>query len=501
MTGLSRREGPKQSAGMFVMPEWITIIWTIVLSATHIMGAVAVTLHAILRKRQSKAIVAWIGLAWLAPVLGALTYLCFGINRITRKGASLGFDEARRKVAAFEPRPGDIAKLRQIADVHPPLVGLARLGHVVTERQILTGNRVEALVNGDESYPRMLEEIRGARESIALMSYIFDMDRIGKQFLDALVEASGRGVEVRVMIDHIGSRYSKPNMVRVLRKAGVMVAAFLPTGRAGMFRFANLRNHRKILVVDGRIGFTGGTNIREGHCLNLDPAAPVQCLHFRFEGPVVSHLQEVFATDWAFTTGERLEGETWFHPIEPSGGVGARGISDGPDDDLDKMGEILLGALASAQERVRIVTPYFLPDDNILWAIAIAAMRDVEVDIVIPERNNIRIMDWAIVPRLPFLLEKNCRVFRSPAPFDHTKLLVVDGVWSLVGSANWDARSLRLNFEFNIECYDDGLAGRLDAIIDQKIAVARPVTLEELTNRSVPVRIRDGLTQLLAPYL
>ena len=483
------------------MTDWIAIIWTSLFGAVYILGAVAVTVHAILQERQSKAIVAWVGLAWLAPVLGSLAYACLGINRIERKGAALGFDEARRKVADFEPRAEDVAKLKQIADFHPPLVGLAQLGSVVTGRKILTGNRVDVLRNGDHAYPRMLEGIREARESVSLLSYIFDSDRVGEQFFQALVEARDRGVEVRVQIDHVGSRYSKPNMVTRLRKAGIPVAAFLPPGKVGWSRFANLRNHRKILVVDGRIGFTGGTNIREGHCLELEPAFPVQCLHFQFEGPIVGHLQEAFATDWAFTTGERLEGETWFHPVEPTGSVGARGISDGPDDDLDKMAEIILGALASATERVRIVTPYFLPDENIIWSLVVAAMRGVEVDIVIPERNNIRIMDWAVVPRLPFLLKKGCRVFRSPDPFDHTKLLVIDGVWSLVGSTNWDARSLRLNFEYNIECYDDGLAGRLDALIDEKITAARSVTLDELANRSIPVRVRDGLSQLLAPYL
>lgn len=483
------------------MPDWITVIWTIVVTLVHLAGSIAVTLHAILRPRQSKAVVAWIGLAWLAPVIGSVIYLCLGINRIERKGEALGFEEARRKAVTFEPRSKDIAKLKRIGGHHPSFIGLARLGSFVTDRKILTGNKVDPLINGDDAFPAMLEAIRGAEESVSLLSYIFDSDRVGDQFLEALVEAQARGVEVRVLIDHVGSKYSKPNMVPRLRAAGIKVAAFLPPGRAGLFRFTNLRNHRKILVVDGRVGFTGGTNIREDHCLKLDPAYPVQCLHFRFEGPVVAHLQEAFATDWAFTTGERLEGEIWFRRVDPVGGVGARGISEGPDDDIDKMSEIILGALSAARHRVRIVTPYFLPDEVIRWALAVTAMRRVEVDIVIPERNNIRIMDWASVPQMPFLLEKRCRIYRSPEPFDHTKLMVVDGAWSLVGSTNWDARSLRLNFEYNIECYDDVLAKRLETIVEDKIAASREVTMEDLRRRSLPIQLRDGLAQLLSPYL
>jgi cardiolipin synthase len=483
------------------MSDWISVLWGLLISGIHFGCAIGVTLHAILQRQQSKAAVAWIGLAWLAPFVGAIAYACLGINRITRKGSSLGFDEARREVAPYEPSEEDLKKLQSIAEAHPALVGLARLGRSVSDRRILPGNKVDPLVNGDEAYPAMLRAIDEAQTSVALLSYIFDSDRAGEQFLEALVRACERGVEVRVLIDHVGSRYSKPNMVGRLRKAGVPVAAFLPPGKAGLFRFANLRNHRKILVTDGRIGFTGGTNIREGHCMDLKPSFPVQCLHFRFEGPVAAHLMEAFAIDWAFASGERLEGETWFRPVERSGVVGARGISDGPDEDLDKLEQVLLGALAAACRRVRIVTPYFLPDDTLRWALAVAAMQNVEVDIVLPERNNIRVMDWASVPQMPFLLEKGCRVHLTPEPFDHTKLMVVDGVWSLVGSTNWDARSLRLNFEYNIECYDEELAGRLDRIVEEKIAAARPVTLEEVSNRSAPIRVRDGLAQLLSPYL
>jgi len=299
----------------------------------------------------------------------------------------------------------------------------------------------------------------------------------------------------------VGARYSKPSMVKRLRAAGIRVETFLKPGGIVRFRYLNLRNHRKIMVVDGRVGFTGGTNIREGHCLELAPAFPAQCLHFKFEGPVVAHLQEAFAIDWAFTTGERLTGQPWFRQLAFRGDVAARGISDGPDEDLDKMAEIILGALAAAARHVRIVTPYFLPSDVIHYALVTAAMRGIELDIVLPAKNNIAIVDWASAAQMPLLLQKGCRIYRTPGPFDHTKLMTVDGLWSLVGSTNWDARSLRLNFEYNVECYDEAFTERLERFIDDKIAKARPVRLEEIAGRSLPLRLRDGLARLLSPYL
>jgi cardiolipin synthase len=268
-----------------------------------------------------------------------------------------------------------------------------------------------------------------------------------------------------------------------------------------LFRYANLRNHRKILVVDGKLGFTGGTNIRAGHWLSRKPKDPVRCLHFRVTGPVVADMQRTFATDWAFAAGEQLLGDPWFAHQERCGKVLARGIPDGPDTDLDNMPKVMLGALAAAQTRVRIMSPYFLPDEALASAVRVAALRGVAVDIVIPERSNFLMIDWAMRPQLVDFIESGCRVFFSPPPFDHAKLFTADGVWSLIGSTNWDARSLRLNFEYDLECYGVDLTRKLDSFADERIAVARPVTLGELRSQPFPVRLRSGAARLLTPYL
>lgn len=475
--------------------------WPALLSLAHLILAIGVTVDAVLRPRHVASVLAWVGIAWFAPIIGPLLYLGFGVNRLQRAAVSLdlerAWDQTGRRESATE---GAIAE-EEVADHFPALIGMARLGQRVTGRPLLAGNRIEALVDGDQAFPQMLAAINGARESLTLLTYIFDHDRTGREFRDALVAAQRRGVAVRVLIDAVGSRYGRPSMVTALRHAGVPVAAFLPVRLSRLYRYLNLRNHRKILVADGRLGFTGGMNIRDGHWLARRPSHPVQCLHFRVEGPVVADLQRTFAVDWAFTTREVLLGDTWFPELEPVGHVLARGVPDGPDADIDNIPEVLLGALQVARERIGIVTPYFLPDETLLRALQAAAMRGVRVDIVLPARSNIRIMDWAVMPQLLPLLRKGCRLYFSPAPFDHTKLLVVDGAWSLIGSTNWDARSLRLNFEYNIECYDAALAAMLLGLVDARIRQGRQVTIDALRRRPLPLRLRDGLARLATPYL
>lgn len=489
------------------MWELLKDLWPIVVSGLHVSAALAVTVHAVLGRRDVPAIVGWIGLAWLAPVIGSLLYLAFGINRIQRAALELQYpptlkrpSRASATAAGADQEELADAALAQLA-ARPGLRGLMRLGQSVTGGNLLAGNTVTPLVDGDEAYPAMLDAIAGASRSIGLMSYIFDADRAGSRFLEALAAAQARGVEVRVLIDDVGARYSHPSMPSRLRAAGVRCATFLPTRTPRFFRYANLRNHRKVLVVDGRVGFTGGMNIREGHQLALHPASPVRCLHFQIDGPVVADLQRIFAIDWAFTTGESLSGDAWACENAPHGDVVARGIPDGPDADIENLPEMLLGALAVARERVRIMTPYFLPDARIRSALRVAAMRGVTVDIVVPARNNIPVMDWAMVPQLTELLEVGCHVWQSPSPFDHTKVFVVDGIWSLIGSTNWDARSLRLNFEYNVECFDRTLAARLESLAESRIVAAHRVDLETLRSRSLLVQLRDGVARLLSPYL
>jgi cardiolipin synthase len=380
---------------------------------------------------------------------------------------------------------------------------LARVVSRVVNRPLTPGNHVQPLVNGDEAFPAMLAAIESAKHTISMVSYIFDNDASGKQFADALGRAVKRGVAVRVLIDAAGTRYSWPPITYKLKHAQVPFAKFLPASLLTPWRVAtiNLRNHRKILVVDGQTAFTGGMNIRHGNVLADQPGSPVRDLHFRVEGPVVTQLQDAFANDWAFATGEVLDGKIWFPKLKESGNVIARVIIDGPDADFDKLRWTLLAALAEAQTSVQILTPYFLPDNALVTALNLASLRGVRVDIILPGKSNLPYVHWASRAMWWQVLERGCRIWLTPLPFDHSKLMIVDGHWVLLGSANWDARSLRLNFELNVECYNRDLAHDLAAVIEKKLRGARVVTLAEVDARTIPGKLRDAAARLFSPYL
>jgi cardiolipin synthase len=479
------------------MSDLIRTLWPILATALWIAMALAASVHAILTKREVRAAIGWAGLAWLSPYVGAILYAVLGINRIKRRAQSL----RPRPQLPEETRTAVMTQVRaavQSLGYDPDLV---RLAGAISGEELTVGNHIEALVSGDAAYPLMLEAIGGAERSIGLCSYIFDHDRAGVRFIHALETAHRRGVEVRVLIDGVGARYSKPRTPKVLRELGVPVAEFLSGLVTVRMPYMNLRNHRKILTVDGQIAFTGGMNIREGCVLELDCHHPVQDLHFRLTGPVVEQIQEVFTRDWSFTTGEVLSGDAWFPELGPTGECAARSVPDGPDDDFEKIYETFLAAINNARESIRIASPYFLPDEALARALQLAAKAGKRVEIILPEVNNLRLVQWAMTAELEHVFVPGISVWLTPPPFDHTKLMIVDGLWVSFGSANWDSRSLRLNFEMNVNSMNAPLAERLDALLDDKIASARRLEPEELKSRRLPVRLRDGAVRLFSPYL
>jgi cardiolipin synthase len=457
----------------------------------YIALAAMSTVHVLRHKREVGAAAAWIGVSWLSPFFGAALYFVFGINRVKRRARKL---RGRRPVAP--PRA-----TRRTKPIPDHLQALERAAGRLTDRPMLAGNRVELLRNGDEAYPPMIAAIDAARASVALASYIFRDDPVGRQFIDALARAHRRGVAVRVLIDGVGSGYLFGRAWQRLIAAGVPAARFMHTRVPWRMPFLNLRNHKKILCVDGRVGFTGGINIGQENMRDFDPRHAVRDTHFRFDGPVVAQFVETFAEDWWFTTEEELEGEAWFPENLPAvGEVAARAVISGPDDDYEKIEFVVLHAIACAQKSILILTPYFLPHDGLITALELAGMRGVQVDIVLPSNTDLPLVDWARRAQIkPLVAAQNCQVFLTPPPFEHSKLMVVDEAWALVGSANWDARSFRLNFELNVEVRDVELIRTIADLIKRKRGPE--LTGDQFDHYPFIKELRDNAVRLLLPYL
>ena len=471
-----------------------TVGW-IALAIMSVVLAFGSAGHALLWKRDPRSTLGWIGISLTLPLFGALFYWSFGVNRVRRTAVKFVFTGKRLgSSGAFRAAPPAFPVDTGSDHLHE----LRVLADKVTRRPLLPGNAVRTLVNGEAAYPPMLEAIESAKHSVHLSTYIFDSDGAGREFIRALDAAALRGVSVRVIIDALGEKYSWPR-ARTLFRGPVKVGRFLPL-RRGLYM--NLRTHRKVLVVDGSTGFTGGMNLGDRHMVTrVSRAGPVHDLHFEVRGPVVSDLQKVFLEDWYFCTREMHDDERCFPHIPEVGEASARVIDDGPDEPARKLHWMILGALNCATRKVRIMTPYFIPDRSLLAALGTAALRGVQVQLLLPEKNNIPLMHWAARSYLWELLPYGIEIRYQPPPFVHSKLFLVDDLWSLIGSANLDPRSLRLNFELNVEVYDDATARALAAHFDESWARSRRVTMDELDSRGLASRLRDGAAKLLSPYL
>lgn len=466
------------------------------LAIAHVTAASLVSIHVLLTHHEVRSSIGWIALSWLSPFIGSSIYIAFGVNRVVRRARKSG----------FEPRLGTMrANYTPIITADcgfPANIGaIAKAGDSISGLPLIEGNAMELFNDGDRAYPEMLKAIEEAQYSIALASYIFASDATGRLFADKLIEASKRGVDVRVLLDGIGSGYFYVPIIKRLRDGGVNTEQFLHKWAPWAMTFINLRNHKKLLIVDGKTGFTGGMNIADENTTSKKGEPAVRDVQARITGPVVGQLLQTFERDWEFTTGDALVGDIWWPQIERQGDIAMRGIVSGPDDSVGQIEALFATAVEQASHRVRIVTPYFLPEDRLFEVIRRAAMRGVIVEIVVPEKSNHFYFDWAMTAHMATFSLEGIGCYEVAGPFDHSKLFSVDGQWCSVGSANWDARSMRLNFEFQVESYGKEVCSQVDKLIDQKLETGRLLQHQNIDARPIPIKLRDAAARLFLPYL
>jgi cardiolipin synthase len=467
----------------------------------NIFLAFAAAGHALLNKRDPRAALGWIAVSLMFPLIGPILYFLFGINRVKTRARKLD-QRAAYRIDVFDDPPETKEQAPPTSLSMPPeSIDIAKISDSISRWPLVGGNRVKMLQNGEQAYPEMIQAIDTAEQRLFLTTYIFETNHSGRWFIDALVRAANRGVDVRVIIDGIGELYSIPRARTLLKRNGVRVSRFIPPKLWPPTVHINLRNHRKFLISDGHIAFTGGMNIGDRHLAeNFDNPSRVLDVHFRLTGPVVEQIEQAFLEDWIFCTGENLLSKPQNAGVNVDGVV-CRTVVDGPNEDIDKLAVIIQGAVSSARRRILIMTPYFLPSRELSSAIQTAALRGVDVSIVLPSKNNLPFVQWATNNMLWELLQRGIHVYFQPSPFVHTKMFVVDDYYALIGSANIDPRSLRLNFELNVEIYDRAFTEILAAHILHKINQAQEVFLKDVDTRSLPIRTRDALAWLFSPYL
>jgi cardiolipin synthase len=376
---------------------------------------------------------------------------------------------------------------------------LSRPGYRVTLNRLVGGNGVTTYYSGEEAYPAMLEAIDNACREVLLSSYIFDNDDTGRRFIRKLTAAKDRGCRVCVLVDDVGIRYSLPTIIRELKQHGLPFRRFMPLRFLPPSFSINLRTHRKLLITDRRISFAGGMNIGDRQLLHGPSPHRASDLHFRFEGPLTADFVELFADDWKFSRGDGLQ--HWEEQAENAGSARCRLVSDGPDETLDSLMLVIMGAISSARRRVWIMTPYFLPERQMMGCLQAAALSGVDVQVMIPEKNNWPLVQWALQHNMMELLHAGIKIFQRPPPFAHSKCILVDGEYALVGSSNLDARSLRLNFELGIEVFDPELNRELSTHFESIVRDCPPFTIERIMARDTLTRLRDGASALFSPYL
>ncbi|MDR3281545.1 MAG: phospholipase D-like domain-containing protein [Endomicrobium sp.] len=462
----------------------------------YIALSVGTTVHILLHKDDVKSSIGWIALVFLSPFLGTALYIFLGINRVRRKGARL-----RKKNIPQGKYPYKI-----IEDISKNLPvnykQFLTFGYNVYPQLFVSANSINPLQNGVSAYPEMIKSILGAKKEVLISSYIFDSDAETDKFLEAFKTAIKNGASIKVLVDGIGTLkfFHRSIEKKLATIEGLEYSVFLPPHIPVSMPFVNLRNHRKIMIIDGKVAFFGGMNLSKKNILINDLKNGVLDITFKIKGPIIKQILEVFENDWEFSTGKKFQSLSKNCFATEADTIPARIIPDGPNNKNGIIELITHGAINVAVKKILITTPYFLPENNILTALKMAAMRGVEVEIVIPEKTDYTFISWAVESNFFYLVKNGVKIYRTPRPFDHSKIFIIDDEWIFVGSANWDVRSFKLHFESNIEIFSKNLAKELTEIVEIKKKKATLTTAEESKNLSFLKRIRNNAYRLLTPY-
>ncbi|MDR2709623.1 MAG: phospholipase D-like domain-containing protein [Elusimicrobiota bacterium] len=468
---------------------------SVIVAIIYLLLSIITTIHILLKKRDIGSSIAWIALVFLSPFIGTIAYIIFGINRISRK-------------AKFLDTPTIIGNKflktnRQalLENISPHLKNMIVYGQSVYQQEFLPSNSFCPLLNGVNAYPQMIKAISQAKKEVLVESYIFEADDTTSKFLDAFKQAVSNGAAVKVLVDGFGSlNFFRRNIEKELAKIkGLEYGVFLPPLIPISLPFVNLRDHRKFIIVDGTIAFFGGMNLSKYNVLIDNMKEGILDITFKITGPVISQISQIFCEDWFFVKNKRFD--ACQSPVQQNNKpIYARVVPNAPDN-LQRRTEFLIcGALNCAQKNINIVTPYFLPDTNILNCLQMAAMRGVDVEIIFPQKNDHKLFYYAQESNIENLLRFGIKIYKQFPPFDHSKIFVVDGEWSFIGSSNWDVRSFRLNFEANMEIFSSQFAQELLEIIKLKKDKSLPVSLLHYQNIPTLKRLRNNIARLGTPY-
>lgn len=491
------------------------IPWVAGGSLLHILTFMLVCLHCLRNRREESAsTLLWIFLAWAFPILGPLLYVTIGIDRLTpRSELKRSHNEAFRRERDNREEALPLAYWHAVhaediiafLDCESDATLNRAINTLTPDYPLLAGNRLKALITGDEAFPEMMRLIDQATHHVHLQSFIIRNDKTSRALFNRLAFKAREGVTVRVLYDRFGSTHAGlTGFFRRYRNIPNMTVIGWTQVNPLKRRFqVNLRNHRKLLVVDGKMACFGGINLSDDNVTH-PKAEPIRDYHFRADGPVVQQLQYAFLQDWFFMSDENPEAflqESCFPSITHVGETAARVINSGPTSLLQTISDVFFMAIAHARKQILIVTPYFVPTPDLLRGLRCAALRGVDVRIILPAKNNHFYAGWASHAYYEGLLQAGVRLFHRTHPFLHAKALLVDSRLSIIGTANWDVRSLRLNYETSMMLYDPAFADTLKQVILEDLSASEEITLTAWRERPAWHRFIENACNLLSPVL